>query len=113
MLIWDTFSRWPMPSGLRFCINAVALKKVKSDEKKITFGGGCFWCTEAMFQQLKGAKVESGYSGGEIINPTYREVCSEPPVTQKQLKLPTYLLKSALARLDKIHLTTHNPNNHK
>jgi len=42
-----------------------------------TFGSGCFWCTEAFFQRLKGVeKVVSGYSGGKIKNPTYREVCS-------------------------------------
>jgi peptide-methionine (S)-S-oxide reductase len=42
-----------------------------------TFGAGCFWCVEAVFQELKGVqKVESGYSGGKIKNPTYREVCS-------------------------------------
>jgi peptide-methionine (S)-S-oxide reductase len=42
-----------------------------------TFGGGCFWCTEAMFQTLKGVKsVTSGYAGGKTTNPTYEEVCS-------------------------------------
>lgn len=42
-----------------------------------TFGNGCFWCTEAIFQDLKGVlKVTSGYSGGKIKNPTYKEVCS-------------------------------------
>jgi len=42
-----------------------------------TFGEGCFWCSEAIFQSLEGViKVESGYSGGNIKNPTYREVCS-------------------------------------
>ncbi len=41
-----------------------------------TFGTGCFWCTEAIFQQLDGVlKVTSGYSGGEVPNPTYKEVC--------------------------------------
>lgn len=41
------------------------------------FGGGCFWCTEAVFQNLKGVKsVVSGYTGGSVKNPTYREVCS-------------------------------------
>lgn len=40
-----------------------------------TFGAGCFWCTEAVFKELKGVDpVVSGYSGGEIINPSYREV---------------------------------------
>ncbi|WP_404818010.1 peptide-methionine (S)-S-oxide reductase MsrA [Reichenbachiella ulvae] len=42
-----------------------------------TFGNGCFWCTEAIFSELKGvSKVESGYSGGQTKNPTYKEVCS-------------------------------------
>ncbi len=42
-----------------------------------TFGTGCFWCTEAVFQELKGViKVTSGYSGGKTVKPTYEEVCS-------------------------------------
>lgn len=42
-----------------------------------TFGAGCFWCVEAVFQRLKGVDtVVSGYTGGKISNPTYREVCS-------------------------------------
>jgi peptide-methionine (S)-S-oxide reductase len=41
-----------------------------------TFGAGCFWCVEAVFQQLKGVvKVESGYSGGDVPDPTYKMVC--------------------------------------
>ena len=42
-----------------------------------TFGTGCFWCTEAIFEQMKGVvKVTSGYSGGKVANPTYKEVCT-------------------------------------
>jgi peptide-methionine (S)-S-oxide reductase len=42
-----------------------------------TLGGGCFWCVEAVYQELEGVlKVESGYAGGHVDNPTYREVCS-------------------------------------
>jgi len=42
-----------------------------------TLGGGCFWCTEAVFSDLKGVvKVESGYSGGTVANPSYEEVCT-------------------------------------
>ncbi len=45
--------------------------------EEATFGSGCFWCTEAVFQQLKGVKsVVSGYSGGRTKNPTYEEVCT-------------------------------------
>ncbi|MAZ36770.1 peptide-methionine (S)-S-oxide reductase MsrA [Salibacteraceae bacterium] len=42
-----------------------------------TLGAGCFWCVEAIFQELKGVvKVESGYMGGQIKNPSYKEVCT-------------------------------------
>jgi peptide-methionine (S)-S-oxide reductase len=43
----------------------------------VTFGAGCFWCVEAIFQRLKGVEsVKSGYSGGTIKNPSYKEVCN-------------------------------------
>jgi peptide-methionine (S)-S-oxide reductase len=46
--------------------------------EKATFGSGCFWCTEAIFQKLKGVQqVVSGYSGGHVENPTYEQVCSK------------------------------------
>ncbi|WP_454804002.1 peptide-methionine (S)-S-oxide reductase MsrA [Mucilaginibacter phyllosphaerae] len=45
--------------------------------QKITFGNGCFWCTEAIFQHLKGViSVASGYAGGHTPNPTYMEICN-------------------------------------
>jgi peptide-methionine (S)-S-oxide reductase len=45
--------------------------------QKITFGGGCFWCTEAVFQTLKGVQaVTSGYMGGKTKNPTYEQICT-------------------------------------
>ena len=44
---------------------------------KATFGGGCFWCTEAVYAQIKGVtRVTSGYIGGHVENPTYKQVCS-------------------------------------
>lgn len=45
--------------------------------KEATFAAGCFWCVEAIFEQLKGVvSVKSGYSGGHVENPTYKQVCS-------------------------------------
>jgi peptide-methionine (S)-S-oxide reductase len=42
-----------------------------------TLGGGCFWCLEAVYEELRGVdKVESGYSGGRVANPTYRQICT-------------------------------------
>ena len=48
---------------------------MNNNNETATFAGGCFWCTEAIFDQVKGVKsVTSGYSGGNIVNPSYREV---------------------------------------
>jgi len=45
--------------------------------EKATFGAGCFWCVEAIFELVKGvSKVQSGYSGGHVKNPSYKEVCN-------------------------------------
>lgn len=53
------------------------LKAQNKKTEKATFGMGCFWCTEAIFQKLKGViSVKSGYEGGTLANPTYEEVCS-------------------------------------
>ena len=49
----------------------------KPKSQVATFAAGCFWCTEAVFLQLKGvSKVESGYTGGQVSNPTYKQVCT-------------------------------------
>ncbi len=48
---------------------------VKTDT--VTFGGGCFWCVEAIYQKVRGViEVRSGYSGGNVKNPSYEQVCS-------------------------------------
>ncbi|MBX7180993.1 MAG: peptide-methionine (S)-S-oxide reductase MsrA [Bacteroidia bacterium] len=54
-------------------------KKISSTNnmETATFGAGCFWCVEAIFQMVDGViKVESGYSGGTVVNPSYEQVCS-------------------------------------
>ena len=63
--------------------NKTENKKVKMVEKKdktmeiSILGGGCFWCTEAVFERIEGIKdVISGYAGGEIPNPTYKQICT-------------------------------------
>jgi peptide-methionine (S)-S-oxide reductase len=49
----------------------------KETQEVATLGGGCFWCLEAVFEQLRGvSKVESGYAGGTTVNPTYKQVCT-------------------------------------
>ena len=65
-------------TGILLGANAMGQTVTNSQTKEvITIGGGCFWCTEAVFEQLKGVeKVESGYSGGALPNPTYEQVSS-------------------------------------
>ncbi|MDF1695981.1 MAG: peptide-methionine (S)-S-oxide reductase MsrA [Saprospiraceae bacterium] len=47
------------------------------EKKKAILGAGCFWCVEAVFQRLEGVSdVESGYIGGQTLNPTYRDICT-------------------------------------
>ena len=76
-----------------------------------TFGGGCFWCTEAVFQEVKGVeKVVSGYSGGNVPErPTYREVCSglsgHAEVVQVTFDANTISYEDILV----IFMTTHDP----
>ncbi len=54
-----------------------ALEESVSKMETVTLGGGCFWCVEAVYRELKGVvSVEPGYSGGSVANPSYREVCT-------------------------------------
>jgi peptide-methionine (S)-S-oxide reductase len=59
-------------------VNFMLTGKPKTEQSEVaTLGGGCFWCSEAVFSELKGVeRVEPGYSGGSVPNPTYEQVCS-------------------------------------
>ena len=84
----------------------------KMDQKleKITFGAGCFWCVEAVFQRVKGVKsVTSGYMGGKIKNPTYREVCSGLTGHAEVCQLAYDPKEVSVATLLEIFWQTHDP----
>ena len=75
-----------------------------------TFGTGCFWCTEAIFQQLEGVeKVTSGYSGGTVPNPTYEEVCSKTTGHAECLNILYDPKKISFDELLEVFWQTHDP----
>ncbi len=81
---------------------------VKTDTA--TFGTGCFWCTEALFQQLDGVlKVTSGYSGGHVANPTYEEVCSKTTGHAEVCQVVYDPAKISYDELLEVFWQTHDP----
>lgn len=104
------FPDGPRPSGLRFCINASSVNKIDITLKQLTLGGGCFWCTEAIFNRIHGVhKVISGYAGGEFIDPTYDDICSGKTGHAEVIQIDYDPNIISLGELVDIHLNTHDP----
>ncbi len=75
-----------------------------------TFAGGCFWCTEAIFQRLKGViSVEPGYSGGDLVNPTYEQVSSGTSGHAESIQIKFDPSQISFEKLVDIFMATHNP----
>lgn len=73
-------------------------------------GGGCFWCTEAVYQQIKGvASVESGYTGGKIPNPTYEQICTGRTGHAEVVKLDFDTDIVSYREILEIFFTVHDP----
>ena len=74
------------------------------------FAGGCFWCTEAVFQSLDGiAKVESGYIGGHVVDPTYKEVCGGATGHAEAIRITFDPAIISYDDLLDVHFATHDP----
>lgn len=81
-----------------------------SETKLATFGAGCFWCVEAVFQQLDGVvSVESGYAGGAADNPTYRQVCSGTTGHAEVCQIRYDPAKISYDKLLEVFWQTHDP----
>lgn len=75
-----------------------------------TFGGGCFWCIEAIVQRLKGVeKVVSGYAGGAMLNPTYRAICSGETGHAEVVQVTFDAEVISYVDLISIFMTSHDP----
>ena len=78
--------------------------------KQATFANGCFWCTEAIFQRLKGVtNVVSGYTGGTIKNPAYREVCTGRTGHAEAIRIDFDPAVISFQTLLEVFFATHNP----
>lgn len=74
------------------------------------FAGGCFWCTEPVFSQLRGViKVVSGYTGGHTLNPTYRDICEGDTGHAEAIQITYDSTLMDYATLVEIFLTAHDP----
>jgi peptide-methionine (S)-S-oxide reductase len=90
-------------------MNSLNLNGAQTNEV-ITLGGGCFWCLEAVFDELAGVvSVESGYSGGPKPNPTYREVCSGTTGHAEVVQVTFDPQVVSLADILRVFFTIHDP----
>src|SRR5690606_31399766 len=78
--------------------------------EKATFAGGCFWCTESIFSELEGVEsVTSGYIGGHLENPTYKQVCEGTTGHAEAIEIVFDQNKISYNELLEIFFATHDP----
>ena len=83
---------------------------MEQNNEVAVFGGGCFWCVEAVFMEIKGVNsVASGYSGGHVENPSYYEVCGEQTGHAEVVRLEFDSSQIAFKEMLEVFFASHDP----
>ena len=104
-----------MKNTILICLFALSLSgfaqnKKTSNLETITLGGGCYWCVEAVYENLDGVKsVVSGFSGGKVANPTYEEVCTGETGHAEVVQITYDKTVTDINEIFKVFFTVHYP----